>query len=361
VTLTELADDEKILSTTLLAAATGRALEDLGVLLRTLISHGLCSSTSAEMLKALATLLSYLITAVLPLFISRLKGKQKGTAQHSSIIVALEEILGQITTLIFIPLARSFGPLSLSYTTNVFSNNHAVDGSIADRFDIRSDLCCLVRQAISDLDHLGALAAATLVHTLCGTRKRLALEAVREMEKSFLPHTKQDDAACTTTPDSATTDTPKTRIARIHKLARKDTLWYLCSMLYILFTPSSATSAARLNSQTPHGGHEFGKSQNKLLEDAILTGLSNIIARDHSCRCFTSPSRNMVAEMNEHRTDTHTGVSSCGDTGNGKLSGKCQRRTAVDEVGHGMILAVIERAWLYWFDHGTDVNQFIQP
>jgi len=35
--------------------------------------------------------------------------------------------------LIFIPLARSLGPLSLAYTTNVFSSNHAVDGGSADK------------------------------------------------------------------------------------------------------------------------------------------------------------------------------------------------------------------------------------
>jgi hypothetical protein len=312
------------------------------------------------MLQALATLLSYLITAVLPLFISRLKGKSKGVAQDSSIIFALDEILGRITTLIFIPLARSLGPLSLAYTTNVFSSNHAVDGGSAGQIDIRSDLCCLVRQAMSDLDHLSALAATTLAYSLSGVRACLALEAVREMERSYLLQTTEDDAPRTTTPDPVTTDTPKTRTARIHSLARKDTLWYLCSILFILFTPSSATSAARLK---PPGGHECvsaAKSQNKLLEDMILTGLSNIIGRSHLCRCFTSPSHNKVAEMNERRTDT--GISGCGDTENGMLGGKCQRRiAAVDEVGHGMILAVIERAWLYWFGHRTDVSQFIQP
>lgn len=309
------------------------------------------------MIQALATLLSYLITAVLPLFISRLKGKSKGTAQDSSIIFALDEILGRITTLIFIPLARSFGPLSLAYTTNVFSSNHAVDGGCAGRIDIRSDLCCLVRQAISDLDHLSALAATTLARSLCGVRECLALEAVREMERSYLLQTTEDDAHRTTTPDPVTTDAPKTRTARVHSLARKDTLWYLCNILCILFTPSSATSAARLTSQTPLGGHECvsaAKTQSKLPEDVILTGLSNIIRRSQSCRCFTSPSHNKVAEMNEC---TDTGISGCGDTENGTLSGKCQRRTAVvDEVGHGMVMAVIERAWLYWFGHND-----IQP
>ncbi|KIM81684.1 hypothetical protein PILCRDRAFT_821031 [Piloderma croceum F 1598] len=214
---------------------------------------------------------------------------------------------------------------------------------------------------MSDLDHLGALAATTLAHTLCGVRECLALEAVREMERSYLLQTTEDDASRTTTPDPVTTDAPKTRTARIHSLARKDTLWYLCSILCILFTPSSATPAARPIT-SPLGGEcvSAAKSQNKLLEDVILTGLSNIIRRNQLCRCFTSPSRNKVAEMNEGRTDT--GISGCGDTENGRLSGKCQRKTAaVDEVGYGMVLAVIERAWLYWFGHRTNVSQFIQP
>jgi len=43
-----------------------------------------------------------------------------------------------------------------------------------------------------------------------------ALEAVREMERSYLYRRQKNDAPRTTTPDQSTTDTPKTRTARIH-------------------------------------------------------------------------------------------------------------------------------------------------
>jgi len=334
---------KKATPTTLLAAATSRALENLSALLRTLLLPRLCSSASVEMLQAVATLLSYLLTTVLPLFISRLKGKCKATAQDSSIIIAVDEILGQLTTLIFIPLVRSFGLLSQSYTANIFSSKHAADAGTAGTLDIRPDLCCFLRRALSDLDLLGSIAAARLVHSLRGVRERVALETVREMEKSFPTQTQ------------ATSDTPKTRISRIRtdridKLARKDTLWYLCSVLHILFTPSSGSASSAATSKTSRNGHECvftAMCQNKLLEDGILTGLSNIIGRNHIHPCTTSPSHNKNIGTNDHLSYTGTGVSVCGGTGNGKLSGMWHRRTTVDEVGHGMILAVVERAWLY--------------
>jgi len=313
------------------------------------------------MLQAVAILLSYLLTTVLPLFISRLNGKHKARAQDSSIIIAMDEFLGQLTNLIFIPLARSFSLLSQSHTANIFSSKHATDGGTAGTLDIRPDLCRLLSRAMSDLDLLGSLAAARLVHSLCGVRECVALETVRAMEKNIPAQWTQ---AARSIPDTATGDTRISRIRtdRIDKLARKDTLWYLCSILHILFTPSSgsASSAARLTSKMSHNGHEYvfaAMCQNKLLEDAILTGLSNIIGRNHIHPCITSPSHTKNTGTNDRSSYTGTGDSSiCGDTGNGKLSGKWHGRITVDEVGHGMILAVVERVWLYWFGHGTKVD-----
>jgi hypothetical protein len=202
---------------------------------------------------------------------------------------------------------------------------------------------------MSDLDHLGSLAAAGLVYSLRGVKERVVLEVVREMAKHFPPHRTQN-ATARTTPDAATTDPPKTRIPRIYKLARKDTLWYLCSILHMVFNPYSASSAAHLTSKMSHACVFAAKCQNKLLEDAILTGLSSIIGRSSACRCFTSPSQNKNTKINEPRA----GDSVCGDNENGKLSGKCLHRTTVDEVGDGMILGAAERVWLYLFSHGTD-------
>lgn len=345
--LAELSNDEKTLPTTLLTAATSRALEDLGALLRTLLLPKLSSSTSIEMLRTVGTFLSYLLTTALPLFVSRLKGTLKAAVQDSLIIMALDEIFGRLTTLIFIPLTRSLGPLSEAYMVETFSSNHVEGGGIPSTFDIRSGLCSLVRKAMSDLDLLGALATASLVHIIRGVRERVSLETVREMERFFLP---QDDAARTTPDEAASTHTPKTRIPRIHKLARKDTLWYLCSILHIVFIPSSASSAGRPTPKASYDRYSCVSAANKLLEDAVLTGFSRIIGRCPVGRCCTFSSHNKNSEIN----NCHVEDSIWDDIGNGKLSGKCSCRITVDEVGHGMILAVAERAWLHLFGHGTD-------
>jgi len=311
-------------------------MEDLGALLRTLLPPKPCSSTSVEMIQVVSTFLSYLLTAVLPLFISRLKGKRKFTVQDSSIISAVDGALGHLTTLIFIPLARSFGPLSQAYTTNILSSKHAIDEGPAGSLDIRPDISCLLRKAISDLDLLRPLAATRLDHSLRGIRERVALEAVRELEKNF--HAQKTQVACPI-PETNTSDYPNiTRIREdriIDKLARKDTLWYLCNILHILFTPCSGSSAARLTSKTPHDGHEDNFAASKLLEDAILTGLCRVIGGNDAHTC-------VITCKDTSSSCTGMGNRGCGETGNRKLYRKCH---CVDEVGHGMILAVVERAW----------------
>jgi hypothetical protein len=335
--IADLPGGAKMLSISDLLTATKCALEELGGLLDSVLRPRKCSSTSVELLKAVALLLSYLLTTILPLFISRAKPQE----DFKFVITALDEILGQLVTLIFMPLTLSFGPLSQAYTANIFSIIHSADGGILCTFDIRSDLCCLVRQAMSDLDQLSSLASPIVVRGLSGIRGGMALEVVRQME-----------TYARTAYNGITTDTAKTCTLRIRKLARKDTIWYLCNLLHILFTPPSVSSVVHITSATARGDDECVSAincQNKLLEDGILTGLSNIIKRNHTCCCSTSPLHNRSTEMKDYRTGTGD---MCGDNRNGKLSGKCHHKTAVDEVEHGMILAVAERVWLYLFGHG---------
>lgn len=336
--LTECAGDEEALPTLLLAAATDRALGDLSVLLRTVLPPRPCTSASVKILQVVSTLLSYLLTAILPLFISRLKSKRNLTSQNPSVVSTMDETLGQLTALIFLPIVRSFWPLSQTYTANVFSGEHAAaDSGIVGTPDIRLDLCWLLSKAMSDLDLLGPLAAA---HSLRGVRERVALEAVREIERSSRPRTQVTHA-------SGTQQT-SIRSDRIDTLARKDALWYSCSILHISFTPFSASSVSHLTSKTSQNGHEdilAATCQNKLLEAAILTGLSNIIEQHPVHRCFTSPSQKENTGTNGRYTGESDSI--CGDAENGKLYVKCHHKKAMDKVGRGMILGAIERAWLY--------------
>lgn len=338
--------DEDTLPAALLAAMTSRAIENLGAFFKSLLSS---ESASARMLSTVSTLLSFLLTAILPLFISRLQGKRK-VSHDAFLMAALDDILGQFTGQIFIPLIRSFGPLSESYIMNILSKQHA--GSRDDvlvSVDIRSDLCCLFRQAVSDLDYLSGCAVESLIDNFRSVKACVALESVREMDKACLVRDIENykRMANKTTAHTTKTRTSRTCADRISKLAKKDTQWFLCTILHTLFTPSSAPSVASPKSRADP------TLVSNLLEDSILTGLSSFLERNRN-----HPYHDFILPCLSTGTDDDirplTRNDWCGDTENGMLSDKCYKGDGVDTVGHEMILAVVERAWSCWFKPGMD-------
>lgn len=341
----------------LLADATSRALEDLGTYLRSILPPNPPMSSSVEMLKAISTLFSFLTTTILPLFISRLKAKRKATAHGSSVITSVDQILGQLTNLILIPLIRSFGPLSQCYTANIFSAKHAAEGHTTIILDIRSDISCLLRKAMSDLDHLSTFTTGSLVANFRSVEERVALECVREMAKvypasSSKPNMNTDSASSAITVHTAKISRPLAD--RIDKLAKKDTLWYMCSVLHLIFSPSLVPISI-----TSRGYESSPSTENHLLEDAMLTGLSSFLRRDYTCTGFSrrsSPNHNTGHDMNGTSTPCQCGSGA----ENGKLRVKCSCQTVFDDVEYGMILAVVEKAWLYWFGYGADVDECVQ-
>lgn len=332
-TLTDYSDhDPDSLRISLLTATANQALENLAQLLERQVSVQLPSSNSVQMLRAISTLMSYLLTIVLPLFTSRLGARRKATSEDSMIMNAVDEILGRLTTLLLIPVIRSFAPLSKQFFVNVFPSKHATGGGDAMAPDVRPDLCCLLKKALSDLDLLSSVAPTSLVPVFFGLKERVALEAVREMENMYperkpaTPDNVMDalHAANATTPilaskpDISYTD-------RVNALSQKDSVWYLCSILHVVFTPISVAPGTIATSR-----------DNDLLQDAILIGLLDL-HRTASDRRFRSNSPEIY----------DTGLV---DAENGSSSGRCHRTATIDGVCQGMIFALVEKAWLHYGD-----------
>lgn len=179
---------------------------------------------------------------------------------------------------------------------------------------------------MSELDVLSGLATANLAESFHSVKRRVALESVREIERVF----RQDPAGNNT----AEPLTPKklSLVGRIEKLVKKDTLWYLCVVLHSIFDSPPFTGPR----------DNISSASNFLLEEAIVTGLSNCLRRDHTCLSNNKPPRPIEnAGVNENFEGTAN--PSINDTQNGILRANCSVTQAFDEVAQGMILNLVER------------------
>ncbi|KZP05204.1 hypothetical protein FIBSPDRAFT_1054224 [Athelia psychrophila] len=298
---------------------------------------------SVEVLHTTSTLVSYLITVTLPLLTSGVGARRvRSSPEGPSMIDAVDDILGHLTTLILVPLTRSYASITRSLLENVFLSKHAAKSEDAVASDVRPTVCCLLRKALSDLDHLCPLAANSLVSVIAGVRARVALEAVREIEIMY-PHRpspavnvdrlRTSDATTPIPPSQP--DLSGSSTDRIAALARKDVTWYMCSLLHWHFSSLSISVPAIQAAARQH-------IQSDVLRGAILTGLSNL------CQSTTT-ARPPCAEMKNACL-----------VENGILSERCHRPAPIDEVSQGMIFAVVEHAWFYYFCSGTGVED-VQP
>lgn len=216
---------------------------------------------------------------------------------------SFEKLLDTLTTLVLRPIIQAFASLSETYLLSVF--DAPATAAPKDRSsskpspDIRPDILSLFRSTFFLVSQLvvcfdtpsdGQVFSNSYV---LGVREFLSLAAVRELLKLFecresisddpRTHSLMDFMASTTlgdrhngegmnsttTKESTFTDatskrtpagiTPRrnNRNDRIRKLARKDAVWYLCTILHVLFEnayfPSETTESAVFPTATDLG------------------------------------------------------------------------------------------------------------
>jgi hypothetical protein len=232
-----------------------RSLAALESLLTAVLAQGpsvVPTSSRIDVAGCLCNLLLSLLNSTLPL-----------GPQHS----ILPQILGELTMRIIRPTIRGFHTISVR---NLASSGLKERSRKSAGPDIRPDLLSIVGRLI---DCLRALKERTRE-----LREFIIFETVKEIEILW-----------TIATDTKPTTPEHTRKHRIEKLARKDSLWYHCSVLHIALD------------QLPPTTHESGTQS--LLSSAAVQVLAGII----------------------HRFDS---------------------QTPPDVVARGMMLAVVEKAWL---------------
>ena len=231
-----------------------RSIVALGNLIAAILSRNasvIMASSRVDVTSCLCNLLLALLQSTLPL-----------RARHS----ILPHILGDLTMLIIRPIIQSFHSISVHELTSGLKE----PGRKSAAPDIRPDLLSLVKRLIECL--------CTLKARTRQLREFVIFETVKEIESLW----GIEDSKKATTSE-------RTREHRIGKLARKDSLWYHCSILHVA-----------LDQLPPSTASDTGDT---LLSSAAVQVLAGLIKRFDS-------------------------------------------QIPVDIVARGMMLAVVEKAWL---------------
>jgi hypothetical protein len=296
--------NEKFPPLSLLVPTAHRATEAIGNILQSILPLGAFSKLSVDIRQTLCPITCYILSTVLPLLSARTTGKRNGVKTDSKV----GDFLGIVGNAVLVPLVRSFVPLSRSYAAATLAEGPPAISII----DIRGDCLCLLTEVISALNNSTGIGGSRSARLL---RERLALEALRQLEKLY--------------PNPATaTDTPSasSRPCRIDRLADKDALSYLCNVLYLMcFASPIAPQKVAANSSNA----VVPASIDGLLKGAIVSSLSGLL-RHTSCGNLA------------YWSDCGAGYSDA------TQSDPTNEGNVVDAVGYNMILATIERAWVFW-------------
>ncbi|KAF7367458.1 hypothetical protein MSAN_00808600 [Mycena sanguinolenta] len=266
----------------LLLSSTSRALTGLASVLHPILrSPKITVASQVSTLQTLATLVNDLVSSSLPFLLRKPK--------H------LNKLLDTLLMSILNPVVESFYPLSRRYLTFLFP----IMPSTALPVDVRSEVLHLFQSAFSPLVSVPSAYEVDL-------RATIALGVLRELE-NLLPPPRPDN-----------TRLPRTHTHRLNALVRKDALWYLCTILHVVFSPVKDRAKSR-------------SSTGAMAEGKIVDSFSRITNR---CRKFDG-------------TDT------CNTPDRDTEAAKLPFRNCpsyldpdvIDEVGYQMVLGAMERFW----------------
>jgi len=294
-------------------------MEAVSVVTQTMLPPQLSPRSPVKTLQMISTMLSYLLSVVLPLLIVHSKDDGKLAAQQLNMDAAVDQFLRRLA-LVYIPIIRSFAPSSRSFLWRVFSTdeNSRKDNPLPGNGTSTIEELLSLLRTVSILDQVCSHAGSSFVDGLKG---HLGLEVVRELEKAILQRSKDGSSYLQ---DGQTR--PYSLEERVSLLATKDIVWYMCNILHLIFTPVSAPMRP-----FPIGTGQY--IQDDLLKNGILKSFSDLIFHLRLC-----------AKMDPQGSRGHNEI------GTSDTSIKQGGRQLVDEVGYGMILAAAEKVWLHCAD-----------
>lgn len=343
--------------------AATRALDALAATLSTCLPPHAPSAATPGILETLSTLLARLLLAVLPLLLPSGFRKTPNAIGTQDTRSHLNSLLGHLMTSVLHPLIASFHPSSLAHLTTTLAPDAPKGQPRQPATDTRPAALALLRHALAAVQ---ALASANGSAALRAVHGAAALAAVRALEALFPPphasparpaapggptearegdgdglpfsHPQSRHARTAPAPTSTPGGAPGARSAgsgaegaahiatsgdaRIAKLARKDALWYLCSVMHCAI-PGLAAG-------------QVDQAPDVMLHAAVCTALAGLIRR-----VGVRP-----AAMNTGGGNGSGGAEEHMD-GNGRVTGEtCRGPVGNGAVEREMLLAVAEKLWL---------------
>ncbi|KAJ6498038.1 hypothetical protein C8R47DRAFT_316910 [Mycena vitilis] len=283
----------------LLLSTTLRALTAVSNVLHPILrSPELSEVSQASTLHTLSVFVHHLVSSSLPFFLRKPK---RGTNESATISPRLNKFLDALISSIFIPVLESFSPLSRRYLEFLLPTTP----STILPADLRPGVLQLFQSAFSPLISAPSGYEANL-------RATIALSALRELENLFPPRRTDD------------TRPPRTRDNRISALVRKDTLWYLCTVLHVLFTPPK----------------DWVPMTGAISQRQIVDALARISSR---CRKWSPPQTAGTTD----KCNTPDRESDIDDEATSAQLPNLLDLDVIDEVGYEMLLGVMERYWAW--------------
>ncbi|KAJ7031501.1 hypothetical protein C8F04DRAFT_1110453 [Mycena alexandri] len=275
----------------LLLSTTTRTLSAAASVLHPILnSTEIPVSSQASTLQTLAFLVNHLVTSSLPFL---LRKRKRGTNHPATVSSLLNKLLDVMLNSTLNPLVESFFPLSRHYLTLLFP---PTPSKTMLPVDLRPAVLQFFQSAFSPL-----VSASSAYET--NLRATVALTVLRQLENLFPPRR----------PDN--TRLPWTHDNRVNGLVRKDTFWYLCTVLHIVFT----LSKDRLTSESALGA---------VSERQIVDAFTRIVNR---CKGKTT------GPCNDENPNS--------DSGAGAIQPATLDLDVIDQVGYEMLLGVMERYW----------------
>ncbi|KAG6878339.1 hypothetical protein C0993_008517 [Termitomyces sp. T159_Od127] len=301
----------------LLSSVTLRTVKAIAKQIDDVISPLVPSASSdPETLNSLGTTLHYVLATSLPLL-------EQALPETAETIIA---IVDRTTRLILLPIVHAFNVRSEAFLRSLFMPRPArPPDQVSEQSatchrslstDIRVNMLDMFKTTFCFLD--GRLRSFTTLidpslvsHTF---RASLILDVLRELDGvlSVVPMATPFHDSESGVEMINEKHCRRTRLDRVKRLAKKDSLWYLCTVLHVLLSEASSAAASPL--ETVSVGRKDAQKEYtdnlqgaRLLSEGILDALHRLITRCHRPLSSSVKSQELV-DSDEQRGHAGSGL-----------------------------------------------------
>ncbi|CAL1697287.1 unnamed protein product [Somion occarium] len=249
-----------------LSVAADKALDHLASLVSSVLSPSRLTTASHKVFQAVSSLLPQYLVSVLPAYATMKPPSEE-------IPSSLDRLLTRLMDSVIYPLIASFPTLSLAFLTIVASeaNSPPLKATPQPRtvIDLRPHVLALLQTVADTLCQVSSASGGILASKIRDLLELMVLRATRELDclyPELAPHHTHANLG------EISLARPRSDSDRLLKLARKDSLWYFCNYIHLMFSALDSFEGGA--SSEPH--RDEGST---LLGDAILVSLSALLRR----------------------------------------------------------------------------------